>query len=153
MCKRAMFEGWSLFWPVALLTAFMSCAHAADGPSVIEAGVRECQKSYGHNYDQSPIFVLRSGDHWIVRFGSASDDQAGALVAVVDARTGEGLDCSIHPLHTKELSESDFRDMDASQSAKALPTAGPQSEHIIFGWGKSAPEARLAEEAGEACPN
>jgi hypothetical protein len=101
---------------------FSNAASAADGPSVIAAGVHECQKLYGHSFERLHVFVLKNGDQWIVRFGSASDDQEGALVAVIDARTGEGQGCSLHARHWGEPGgrevEKYFRHLHRSQAAK-----------------------------------
>jgi hypothetical protein len=84
--------------------------------------MHECQKLYGHSFERMPVFVLKKGDQWIVRFGSASDDQSGALVAVIDARTGEGQGCSLHPLHWVEPGgreiEKYFRHLHHNQTTK-----------------------------------
>jgi hypothetical protein len=117
-----MLKRWSLLWLIWLLAATMSRAYAADGPSVIEAGVHECEKVYRDSFKQEPIYVLRNGDQWIVRFGSASDYQKGAYVAVIDARTGEGKGCSLHPRYWREPGgrevERYFRDLNRHRKTK-----------------------------------
>jgi hypothetical protein len=101
---------------------FSNAASAADGPSVIAAGQHECQKVYGRSFERMHIYVLKNGEKWIVRFGSASDDQEGALVAVIDARTGEGQGCTLHALHWSEpggrATEKYFRLLHRNRTAK-----------------------------------